>query len=123
MGSRHGHSRRRAARGWWAVAARLLALVLALSLVAPVAGYADDLAFHDGHRHAAELTTVDAAPAPEASDPGLAGHLHCGCHQVAPTAASGPALPCLEAAPPVYARFSEAVSSIAPNRLPRPPRA
>ncbi|GJD56474.1 hypothetical protein [Methylobacterium dankookense] len=123
MGSRHGHSRRRAARGWWAVAARLLALVLALSLVAPVAGYADDLAFHESHGHAAELTVVDAAPAPGTGDPGLACHIHCGCHQVAPTAASGPVMPCLEAAPPVYARLSEMASSIAPDRLPRPPRA
>ena len=123
MGSRHGHSRRRAARGWWAVAARLLALVLALSLVAPLSGYADDLAFHEGRRHAAEVTVMDAAPAPDAGDPGLACHLHCGCHQVAPTTAAGPVLPCLEAASPVYARFSETAPSIVPDRLPRPPRA
>jgi hypothetical protein len=124
MVPRNGHSRRWAERKWWAFAARLLALVLALSLVAPVTGHADDLAFHgNGHRHAAALTTMDASPDAGASDIGLACHLHCGCHQAAPAAPDGPAMPCLETAPAVYARLSETSSSVAPGRLPRPPRA
>ncbi|GJD63418.1 MULTISPECIES: hypothetical protein [Methylobacterium] len=122
MGSGHGHSRRRAARAWWAAAARLLALVLALSLVAPVTGYADDIAFHQGHRSVTEVSMADAAPGADATDPGLACHLHCGCHQVAPAVAGSPVVPCLEAMSPVYARVSETASSIAPDRLPEPPR-
>lgn len=123
MGSRHGHSRRRAARGWWAIAARLLALVLALSLVAPVTGYADDLAYHDGHRQASGVTLSASAPDTGETDPGLACHIHCGCHQVAPAAATGPVMPRIEAVPPVYASLTETASSIEPDRLPRPPRA
>ncbi|WP_244914004.1 hypothetical protein [Methylobacterium frigidaeris] len=65
---------------------------------------------------------ADAAPGADATDPGLACHLHCGCHQVAPAVAGSPVVPCLEAMSPVYARVSETASSIAPDRLPEPPR-
>ncbi|MDP4021169.1 hypothetical protein Q8W71_00910 [Methylobacterium sp. NEAU 140] len=123
MVSRDGHSRRRAARRWWALAARLLALALALSLVAPVMGYADDLAYHGGHRQAAQVTLSASAPDAGANDPGLACHIHCGCHQVTPAAATGPVMPRIEAVPPVYASLTETASSIDPDRLPRPPRA
>lgn len=101
----------------------MLALVLALTLVAPVAGYGDDLAYHAGGQgHVTELTGVDAAPGADASDPGLACHLHCGCHQaMLPMGAL--AEPLLTAACPTYARLSEVASSVAPDRLPRPPRA
>lgn len=122
MVPRDGHSRGGAARGRWAVAARLLALVLALFLVAPVSGYAIDLAYHECHRHGAELTMADAAPDADAADPGIASHLHCGCHQLAPLTSS-PDEPLVEVARPAYARLSETVSSIAPDRLPEPPRA
>ncbi len=123
MGFRHWHGRRRTASGWWAVAARLLALVIALSLVAPVTGYADDIVFHQGHRSVTKVSVADAALSADAADPGLACHLHCCCHQVAPAVAGGPVAPCLEAVSPVYARVSETASSIAPDRLPEPPRA
>ncbi|MCG5248721.1 hypothetical protein [Methylorubrum extorquens] len=123
MGSRHGHSRQRAARGWWATAAHLLALVLALSLVAPVAGYAEDLAYHGGgHGHVTELASLGAAPETGTTDPSLACHIHCGCHQVAPAVADF-ADPLFAAGSPSYVYLNEAASSIAPDRLPRPPRA
>jgi len=55
-----------------------------LFLIAPVAGYADDLAYHGGHGHVAEPTAAGVASDADATDPGLAYHIHCGCHQVAP---------------------------------------
>ena len=123
MASGHGHNRRGAARGWWAIAARMLALVLALSLVAPNPGYADDLAYHVGAQgHVTEMTCVDAAPNAGALDPGLACHLHCGCHQAAPVTAAL-AEPVFDGVRPLYAWLTETASSIAPDRLPRPPRA
>ncbi|WP_342447324.1 hypothetical protein [Methylobacterium platani] len=122
----------------------MLALVLALSLVAPESGEAADLAFHAGSRGQATGQGIVTGPGivtgkmivtgPEAvvasaaahdagaADPGLACHLHCGCHQAAPLAAAS-ADPACDGAPPLYARLTEAVSSLAPDRLPRPPRA
>ncbi len=127
MVSGHAHSRRGAARGWWAVAVQLLALVLALSLVAPSAGYADDLAYHVGGQglaqgHAPEMASVDAPSDARTSDPGLVCHLHCGCHQAA-TVTAAPVEPVFDGVRPHYARLSETASSLAPDRLPRPPRA
>lgn len=101
----------------------MLALALALSLVAPPAGYADDLAYHGGGRgHVTELASVDAAPHADASDPGLACHLHCGCHQVAPLATAW-AEPLFDGVRQRYARLTVVVSSVFPDRMPRPPRA
>jgi hypothetical protein len=114
-----------ATTGWWATAARLLALVLALSLVAPAVGLADDMAYHDGGRNrVTELSSAHVAPEANATDPGMACHLHCGCHchQAAP-AVTGFAEPVLKAVRPAYGRLSEAVSSVTPDRQPRPPRA
>jgi hypothetical protein len=109
--------------GWWATAARLLALILALSLVAPAAGFADDFAYHDGSRGpVTELASLEDAPAAGAADPGIACHLHCGCHQAAP-AVAGFAEPVFGVARPTYARLTATLSSICPDRLPRPPRA
>ncbi|URD38523.1 hypothetical protein M6G65_08870 [Methylobacterium tardum] len=77
---------RRAARaqGVWAIAARMLALVLALSLAAPGIGLSADMAFHAGGHHSrSEGPVLDTAAASPNVDPGLGEHLHCGCHQAA----------------------------------------
>jgi hypothetical protein len=50
----------------------------------------------------------------------LSCHLHCGCHQLAAVAA-GPVLPVLHTVKRVYARVTEKLSSLAPDRLLRPP--
>jgi hypothetical protein len=113
-------------RGWWATAARALALVLALAVALPTAGLAEDLAYHQGHQ-GHDLTELavgsDLLPASsQKADPGVACHVHCGCHAAMP-------LDGLTAAPPVtptrpcYAPVVTALSSIFPDRLPRPPRA
>lgn len=111
----------RSGRGWWAIAARMLALVLTLCLAGPGVGLAADLAFHAGGHH----DRIDGPSLVEAGtsvDPGVTEHLHCGCHQVAPLETGALAPP---AAPvrPVAVRISGALSSVAPDRLPRPPRA
>ncbi|MDH2311309.1 hypothetical protein [Methylobacterium brachiatum] len=111
----------RSTRGWWAIAARRLALVLALCLAGPGVGLAADLAFHAGGHHERSVGP-SVAEAGGAVDPGIGAHLHCGCHQAAPleTGFSGPA-----AIPgrPVAIRVARPLPSIAPDRLPRPPRA
>jgi hypothetical protein len=111
----------RAARGWWAIAARMLALVLALSLAGPGGGLAADLAYHAGG-HQDRSVGPSVAEAGSAVDPGVSAHLHCGCHQAAPleTGFSGPA-----AIPGrlVAIRGARPLPSITPDRLPRPPRA
>ncbi len=116
--------------GWWAMAARALALVLALAVALPAAGLAEDIAFHrahPGHLHqnpgGLELAVAAASDAGQpAADPGLGCHVHCGCH-----VASGPAEPGLAPPPaasrPHYARRVQTVSSVCLDRLPRPPRA
>lgn len=122
MISGRGHSRRGAVRGWWAFAARMLALVLALSLVSPLASLADDLAYYaGGQTHVTELASVDIAPHADASDPGLASHLHCGCHQAAPLK-TALVEPLFDGVRPRYARLTVAVSSVSPDPMPRPPR-
>lgn len=115
-----------AVRSWW-VAARALALVLALAIAAPMAGLAEDLAFHHGHDGADRTELALAAPEAAAEgaqrgDPGLGCHLHCGCHVAAHPAEADSPVPAT-ASRATYARLSEAVSSVVADRLPRPPRA
>lgn len=103
------------------MAARLLALVLALSLAGPGVGLASDLAFHAGGEHGRSVGP-SMADAGGTVDPGVTAHLHCGCHQVAPLEIgfSGPlAIPDR----PVAIRVTRARPSVSPDRLPRPPRA
>ena len=114
--------------GWWRAAARMIALVLALALAMPAAGLAEDLSFHrHGHGHHGSELALDglgavASAAPRAADPGLACHAHCGCHVAAAPCEAGLVPP--DPAPrPRYARTRETVSSLGPDRLPRPPRA
>ncbi|MEE7492251.1 hypothetical protein [Methylobacterium oryzae] len=117
------HRRPAGARGWWALVARTLALVLTLAVAAPGAGLAADLAFHaGGHHDRSQGPALDAPAAPAAADPGLSEHLHCGCHQAArleatefaPPAAPGRLLP---------GALAQVHPSVSPDRLPRPPRA
>ncbi|MCJ2069270.1 hypothetical protein MKK75_10740 [Methylobacterium sp. J-030] len=121
FGVRHRCSVR--ARGWWALAVRVLALVLALSVAGPGTGLAADLAFHAGDRHAVgEGAALDAPAAATNVDPGVAAHVHCGCHlgarlEIAVTAP--PPVP----GRPLRARLAQGRPSVDPDRLPRPPRA
>ncbi|WP_238180075.1 hypothetical protein [Methylobacterium haplocladii] len=112
--------------GWWATAARSLALVLALALATPTVCIAEDFAFHQGHQghDLTELSLVSnaASGTDQAGDPGLTCHVHCGCHIAVGVTVSEQASP-QDATRPSYARVSETVSSISPDRLPRPPRA
>ena len=109
--------------GWWATTVRILALVLALAVNLPASDLAEDMAFH-GSRNRVELSaSLDVAPnGIEAKDPGLVGHLHCSCHVLAILDAVAPA-PIGQGSRPRYAQVSEAAPSLAPDRLPRPPRA
>ncbi|WP_331327807.1 hypothetical protein [Methylobacterium fujisawaense] len=110
-------------RDGWALCVRVVMLVLALAVAAPSPGLAEDLAFHAGDRHrGTELTVAATAAALEAADPGLACHVHCGCHQVADLQGA-PVAPVPDPARPSYARTAEAPVAIAPDRLARPPRA
>jgi hypothetical protein len=116
---------RRAARaqGVWAIAARMLALVLALSLAAPGIGLAADLAFHAGGHHSrSEGPVLDMPAASSNVDPGLGEHLHCGCHQAARLDAADVAPPTVPGRP-LPAELARALPSFVPDRLPRPPRA
>jgi len=114
-----------AGRGWRAIAARMLALVLAvsmaLSLAGPGVGLAADLAFHAGGHHD-RVDGPSLAQAGSRVDPGVTEHLHCGCHQVAPLEIGIPAPPAV-AGRPVAVRIAAALPSFVPDRLPRPPRA
>ena len=109
--------------GWWATAARALALVLALAVAMPTVCIAEDLAFHQGHDRI-ELSFVSdtASGGEQAADPGLTCHVHCGCHVAATVDNTDPA-PLTATSRPSYARVSATLSSVAPDRLPRPPRA
>ena len=115
-----------AVTGWWATAARALALVLALAVAAPTAGLAEDFSYHQDHpgHDRTELAMVSDLSAAEtqAADPGLGCHIHCGCHVATALDETVTALPAA-ASRPSYAPVAEAVSSIFHNRLPRPPRA
>lgn len=111
------------ARGWWALAVRMLALVLALSVAGPGVGLAADLAFHTGgHHEAGEGAALDAPAATATVDPGLAAHVHCGCHLAARLEAAVMVPPPVTGRP-LRARLAQGHSSIDPDRLPRPPRA
>lgn len=111
--------------GWWATAARALALVLALAVATPFVGLAADLAYHQGHQgHGyAEFAEVSEEAASEkAVDPGVHCHLHCGCH-----VAVSPHQP-IAATPHLASRVSfttlaASARSVFPDRLPKPPRA
>jgi hypothetical protein len=110
-------------RGWWALAARTLALVLALAVAAPGAGLAADLAFHAGDHHGrSEGQVLDAAQPSTTADPGLGEHLHCGCHQAARLESAAVAPPAVSGRP-LPAALAQARPSVSPDRLPRPPRA
>ena len=62
------------------------------------------------------------AASARAADPGIACHVHCGCHAgIALDEAASAPLP--SASRPRYERVSLAAASIFPDRLPRPPRA
>lgn len=112
--------------GWWATAARALALVLALAVAAPVAGLAEDLSYHQGHQghDRTELAVMSelSADGTQEADPGVGCHVHCGCHIAAPVACTVTPPPAA-ASRPTYAPASEAVPTIFSDRLPRPPRA
>ena len=111
------------ARGWWALAARMLALVLTLTVAAPGAGLAADLAFHAGGPHGRSAGPVLKAPtAPADVDPGLGEHLHCGCHQAARLEAFDVAPPAVPGRP-LPGALAQGRPSVTPDRLPRPPRA
>ncbi|MCJ2095721.1 hypothetical protein MKK67_24940 [Methylobacterium sp. J-072] len=115
----------RSGRGWWAIAARMLARVLALSLAlslaGPGVGLAADLAFHAGGHHD-RVDGPSLAEGGSSVDPGVTEHLHCGCHQVAPLETGIPAPPAVPGRP-VAVRIAAALPSVVPDRLPRPPRA
>ncbi|MCJ2087913.1 hypothetical protein MKK88_18265 [Methylobacterium sp. E-005] len=101
----------------------MLALVLALSVAGPGVGLAADLAFHaGGHHTAGEGAALDAPAATTAVDPGVAAHVHCGCHLVARLDAAL-MVPPSPPGRPLRARLAQGHSSIDPDRLPRPPRA
>ncbi|MGH1572369.1 MULTISPECIES: hypothetical protein [Methylobacterium] len=112
--------------GWWATAARALALVLTLAVSVPTAGLAEDLAYHQGHpgHDRTELVKApDLMPASaQKADPGISCHVHCGCHVAMPLDAFG-AVPPVSLSRPCYGQAATAHSSIFPDRLPRPPRA
>ena len=109
-----------------AIAARVLALVLAvmlvLSVAGPGAGLAADLAFHAGGADHGRSVVETAGAAGTAVDPGVSEHLHCGCHQAAPLEDAVLAPPVVPGRP-VAVRISRALPSIIPECLPRPPRA
>lgn len=109
--------------GWWATAARALALVMALAVAAPATGLAEDFAFHLGHqdRQGTEFVTAPDSSGTQAPDPGLDGHVHCGCH-LAVGIEGTDTTPRADTSRPNYARLSEAVPSVFLDRLPRPPR-
>jgi hypothetical protein len=112
--------------GWWAAAARALALVLALAVCVPTAGLAEDLAYHQahpGHDRAELVMGSDLMPASaRQADPGLACHVHCGCHVAVPSDVSA-AAPQASLSRRCYAPVDTALPSLFPDRLPRPPRA
>ena len=116
------HRRPAGARGWWALVARMLALVLALAVATPPAGLAADLAFHAGGHHSrSQGLVLDAPAAPANVDPGLSEHIHCGCHQAARLEAADVAPPAVPGRP-LPAALAQGRPSISPDRLPRPPR-
>ena len=120
FGVRHRRSVR--GWGWWTVAVRMLALVLTLSVAGPGVGLAADLAFHAGSHHAQGEGAVLDVPSSSAVDPGLAAHVHCGCH-LAARLEGGVMVPPPVPGRPLRARLVQGRPSVDPDRLPRPPRA
>lgn len=124
MDFRVRHSRRFAVREGWALGARALVLALALFMVASAAGAGEDLASHAFRPLGlTEMAASDATAPAEAGGPGLACHLHCGCHQMAPLQVSADVTRSPEFEGLTYSRVAEMPASIAPDRLARPPRA
>ncbi len=114
------HRRPRTGRGWWAVAVRILALVFALSVKRPSPVSRPIWTTMAAGPPASGFATVGAPAGTDAADPGLACHLHCGCHHLA-AVAIGSRIADPRHRPPVYARVTEKVSSLAPDGLLRPP--
>lgn len=108
-----------ARQGWWATAARMLALVLAVALMAPTAGWAEDAAFHT-NRSSVSVGTPGSAD--NDADPCVALHLHCCSHQaIAVTADVGGPIHAAERI--VYRTLDVAAAAVFAERLPKPPRA
>jgi hypothetical protein len=116
------HSPFGAVTGWWTLAARVLALLLVLGVAVPEAGLAADLPHHLSIRQTTLVMVSPADGAAQKADPGLATHVHCGCHVAAPVSDPDPILPAGRPRPR-FARIAQAPSSIVPDLLPRPPRA
>ena len=113
------HRRAARARGWWAIAARMLALVLTLAVAAPGAGLAADLAFHaGGHPARSDGPVLDRPTAPADVDPGLGEHLHCGCHQAARLEATDVARPSVPGRT-LRAAVAQGHPSVTPDRQER----
>jgi hypothetical protein len=108
--------------GWRAVAARLMVLVLTVTIVTPAIGLARDVAFHQGHAQSVEAAAPSADADTTAPDPGLVQHVHCGCHLAAAIASAGD-VRVGAVSRPTYARMSAAVATAESDRLLRPPRA
>lgn len=108
--------------GWWTLAVRALALLLALSVALPEAGLAADLHHHLGSRPTTLAMASQVEGATQKADPGIAAHIHCGCHIAAPVSAPNPVPPMMR--PRLrFDRIAQASTSIVPDLLPRPPRA
>lgn len=107
----------------WQAAARALALVLALVVAVPATCLGANLAIHPGDRdrHGTELAVAHDASGTQTTAPGLDGHVHCGCHIAVGLEATGPA-PRANRSRLSFAPLAEAVPSVFPDRLPRPPR-
>ncbi len=117
------HRRPAGARRWWALVARTLALVLALTVAAPGVGLAADLAFHaGGHHDRSQGPALDAPAAPRPSIPAsrstsIAAAIRrpaSEATEIAPPAAPGRLRP---------GALAQGRPSVSPDRLPRPPRA
>ncbi|MFE1597479.1 hypothetical protein [Methylobacterium sp. ID0610] len=101
----------------------MVALILVLIIGTPISDVAEDVVFHRVHEQTELVASLDVSPGgAEARDPGLAGHLHCGCHVLAILDVGVPTLTPRRSRPH-YARVNEAMSSLTPDRLPKPPRA
>ena len=115
-----------AVTGWYATAARALAVVLALIVAVPTVGLAEDFSFHQG-RHGHERTDLSASweaasGGAQAADPGSNCHVHCGCHVAVPLDGTVTVTPAAVSRPN-YAPVADTVFSIFHELLPRPPRA
>ncbi|KAB1070119.1 hypothetical protein [Methylobacterium planeticum] len=105
---------------WWRLAARLIALVLVLTLAVPMAD-AHDLAALGPATH---LSLELGGPATDGTpDQGIAHHCaNCACHQVVVADASGMVVPAVVTAVP-FAVGDATVPGRATAPLRKPPRA